>query len=63
MEPRLFRWTSTEHLLAELHQHELLRDAARSGTGTHRLMRDEARPARRRALGHGLRMLVRRMAG
>jgi hypothetical protein len=63
MERRFFRSTSTEHLLAELRQRELLRDAALSGQGTHRLKRTPAQPSSRRALGQGLRMLVRRMAG
>jgi hypothetical protein len=63
MERRFFRSTSTEHLMAELRRHELLRDAELSGRRSHRPRRGMARLVRHRALGHGLRLLIRRMAG
>jgi len=63
MERRFFRSTSTEQLMAELRQHELLREAELGGQGSRRPMRGKTRPGRPRALADGVRLLIRRMAG
>lgn len=63
MERRLFRSTSSEHLQAELHQYELLREARQHRARSDRRTRRPAPAPGQWSLPRGLRLLVRRLAG
>lgn len=61
MERRFFRSTSVEHLAAELHRHELLREARMSADARRAIPAEP--PLRHRGISRGIRVLVRRLAG